>query len=114
MLNNIGIDVTIDPKAITISTILQKIRRGKIRSLHSIGENFGEVIEAEILKSSSFVNKNLKEVDIPKNVRVGAILRDDKIIIPNSKTIFKIGDDVVFYSEISSIKKLEKLLAILP
>ena len=64
--------------------------------------------------SPSFVNKNIKEVDIPKNVRVGAILRDDKIIIPNSKTIFKIGDDVVFYSEISSIKKLEKLLAILP
>tara|TARA_Y100000590_G_scaffold414951_1_gene512276 strand:- start:3095 stop:4459 length:1365 start_codon:yes stop_codon:yes gene_type:complete len=112
LLNNIGIDITIDPKAITISTILQKIRRGKIRSLYSIGEGYGEVIEAEILESSSFVNKNIKEIEFPKNVRVGAILREGKIIIPNSQTTFMTNDDVVFYSETSSIKKLEKLLAI--
>ena len=112
LLNNIGIDITIDPKAITISTILQKIRRGKIRSLYSIGEGYGEVIEAEILESSSFVNKNIKEIEFPKNVRVGAILREGKIIIPNSQTTFMTNDDVVFFSETSSIKKLEKLLAI--
>ena len=110
MLNNIGIDITIDPKDITISTILQKIRRGNIRSLYTIGE--GEVIEAVILKSSSFVNKNIKEIEFPKNVKVGSILRDNNIIIPNSRTEFKTDDDVVFYAEKNSISKLEELLAI--
>ena len=110
MLNNIGIDITIDPKDITISTILQKIRRGNIRSLYTIGE--GEVIEAVILKSSSFVNKNIKEIEFPKNVKVGSILRDNNIIIPNSRTEFKSDDDVVFYAEKNSISKLEELLAI--
>ena len=112
MLNNIGIDITIDPKDITISTILQKIRRGNIRSLYTIGE--GEVIEAVILKSSSFVNKNIKEIEFPKNVKVGSILRDNNIIIPNSRTEFKTDDDVVFYAEKNSISKLEELLAIKP
>ena len=50
-------------------------------------------------------------IDLPKNVKVGAILRDSKVIIPNSETVFKIDDDVVFYSDTSSIKKLEELLA---
>ena len=112
MLNNIGIDITIDPKAITISTILQKVRRGNIRSLYSIGEGLGEVIEAVILKSSSFDNKNIKEIELPKNVKVGSILRENQIIIPNSRTEFKIDDDVVFYAEKSSISKLEELLAV--
>ena len=112
MLNNIGIDITIDPKAITISTILQKVRRGNIRSLYTIGEGLGEVIEAVILTSSSIVNKNIKEIEFPKNVRVGSILRNENIIIPNSKTIFHVDDDVVFYAEKSSISKLEELLAI--
>ena len=111
LLNNIGIDITIDPRAISISTILQKVRRGKIRSIYSIGEGYGEVIEAEILESSSLVNKNIKEIELPKNVRIGAVLREEEVIIPNSKTTFKIKDDVIFYSDKSSIKKLEKLLS---
>jgi len=112
MLNNIGIDITIDPKAITISTILQKVRRGNIRSLYTIGEGLGEVIEAVILKSSTFVNKNIREIEFPKNVKVGSILRDNNVIIPNSRTEFKVDDDVVFYAEKNAISKLEELLAI--
>ena len=81
---------------------------------YTIGENYGEVIEAVILAKSKFANKNIKEISLPKNVRGGAILRNDNIIIPNSETVFKINDDVVFFSEISSIKKLEKLLSINP
>ena len=114
ILNNIGIDITIDPKLITSSRILEKIRRGRIRSVYSIGDGFGEVIEAEILQNSAFANKNLKEMNLPKNIRVGAVLRDKKIHIPTSDTIFQVNDDVVFFSETKSIKKLEQLLSIRP
>ena len=89
ILSNIGIDIAIDPHLITISRILEKVRSGRIRSVYSIGEGFGEVIEAEILENSDFANKKLSDLDLPKSIRVGAILRQDKIIIPNSETIFK-------------------------
>ena len=79
---------------------------------YTIGDGFGEVIEAEILPNSAFANKQLSEMNLPKNIRVGAILRDKKIIIPRSETIFKENDDVVFFSETSNVKKLEKLLSI--
>ena len=57
-------------------------------------------------------NKNINQIDLPKSIRVGAILRKGKIIIPNSATIFEENDDVVFFAETKSIKKLEKLLSI--
>ena len=112
LLNNIGIDITIDPKLITISKILEKVRGGLIRSDYTIAEGFGEVIEAEILPNSSFTNKNINQIDIPKSIRVGAILRKNNIIIPNSATVFEENDDVVFFAETKSIKILEKLLSI--
>ena len=112
LLNNIGIDITIDPKIITISKILEKVRGGRIRSDYTIGEGFGEVIEAEILNSSEFVNKNINQIELPKSIRIGAILRKKDIIIPNSETILKENDDVVFFCETKSIKKLEQLLSI--
>ena len=111
LLTNIGVDMTIDPKIITISKILEKVRGGKIRNDYSIGDGFGEVIEADIQPNSSLCNKNLKELNLPKGIRIGSILRDKKVIIPNSETVFKENDDVVFFAETELIKNLEKLLS---
>tara|TARA_B100001057_G_scaffold301843_1_gene302043 strand:+ start:25 stop:1389 length:1365 start_codon:yes stop_codon:yes gene_type:complete len=111
LLTNIGVDMTIDPKIITISKILEKVRGGKIRNDYSIGDGFGEVIEADIQPNSSLCNKNLKELNLPKGIRIGSILRDKKVIIPNSETVFKENDDVVFFVETELIKNLEKLLS---
>ena len=44
-------------------------------------------------------------------IRIGSILRDKKVIIPNSQTVFKENDDVVFFAETNCIKTLEKLLS---
>ena len=112
LLNSIGIDITIDPKLITISKILEKVKGGLIRSDYTIAEGFGEVIEAEILPNSQFANKNIHQINLSKSIRVGAILRKDEIIIPNSETIFEENDDVVFFAETKSIKKLEELLSL--
>ena len=101
----------IDPKLITISKILEKVRGGGIMSDYSIGDGFGEVIEAMIKKQSPLCNKNLKELNLPKSIRIASILRENKIIIPNSNTVFKENDDVVFFAESQYINKLEKLLS---
>ena len=112
LLTSIGVDITIDPKIITISKILEKVRSGRILSDYSIGEGFGEVIEAEVISNSQLCNKNIKDITLPKGIRVGSIFRNDKIIIPNSQTIFNENDDVVFFAETNCIKKLEQILSI--
>ena len=112
LLTSIGVDITIDPKIITISKILEKVRSGRIRSDYSIGEGFGEVIEAEVISNSLLCNKNIKDISLPKGIRVGSIFRNDRIIIPNSETIFNENDDVVFFAETNCIKKLEQILSI--
>lgn len=112
LLSNIGIDITIDPKLITISKILEKVRGGGIMNDYSIGDGFGEVIEAMIKKQSPLCKKNLSDLNLPKGIRIASIFRDNKIIIPNSKTIFKENDDVVFFAETKNIKKLESLLSL--
>ncbi len=111
LLTNIGVDMTVDPKIITISKILEKVRGVKIRNDYSIGDGFGEVIEADIQPDSTLCNKNLKELNLPKGIRIGSILRAKKVIIPNSQTVFKENDDVVFFAETNCIKTLEKLLS---
>ena len=45
---------------ITVSSILQHVRRGRIRGIYSVREDFGEVIEAEALETSSLVGKSIR------------------------------------------------------
>ena len=55
---------------------------------------------------------NYSLIDLPKGIRIGSIFRNEKIIIPNSKTIFHENDDIVFFAETKCIKNLEQLLSI--
>ena len=71
----------------TLSSILKHVHKGTIENAYSILNGEYEVIEADILETSELVNKELKNADLPDEIRVGAILRDNNFILPSSKYI---------------------------
>ena len=79
LINSLGIDVIVSPRNITVSTILHHIRRGRIHSVHTLREDFGELIEAEALETSDLVGKPLKEIKMPSGVMLGAIVREGEM-----------------------------------
>ena len=58
------------------------------------------------------INKELKNSNLPEEIRIGAILRQDKIIIPRSNFIFKKDDRVVFLAKKDSISVVENIFRI--
>ncbi|HOP20965.1 MAG TPA: Trk system potassium transporter TrkA, partial [Amphiplicatus sp.] len=72
----VGIDRYVDPRATTISTILQHIRRGRIKGVYSVSDGAAELIDAVALETSPLVNKPLREAELPEGVMIGAVYRD--------------------------------------
>ena len=85
------------------------MRRGRIHSVHTLREGFGELIEAEALDTSPLVGKPLKEVKLPAGVLIGALVRDDKVISPRGGTVIQVKDRVVLFSSSEAIRKVEKM-----
>ncbi len=112
LITTLGVDVVVSPRAITVSTILQHVRRGRILSVHSLREGFGEIIEAEALETSSLIGAPLREIKLPKGVIVGAILRAGEVIIPRPDTVVSVGDRVVVFATERTVKKVEKMFAV--
>ena len=106
------IDDLVDPRMITVSNILKHVHKGTIESVYSILDGEYEFIEAEIMETSELINKSLKESNLPKEIRIGAILRKDDIIIPKSDFIFEKKDLVVFLTKRDQINKVENLFRI--
>jgi len=112
LVTPLGIDAIVSPRAITVSNILQHVRRGRIRAVHSLREGFAEVIEAEALETSAVVNTPLKDVKLPSGVIVGAIVRGDDVIIPRPNTVIRPKDRVIILATVGQVKKVEKMFAV--
>ena len=117
MMRSLGGDVVVSPRAITVSTILQHVRRGRIKSVHSLGDELGELIEAEALETSPLVGVPFEKINLPKGVILAAIIRvseNNKILLPRKDTVIMAGDHVVLFSSPDMVKKVEKMLRVRP
>ncbi len=110
--NSLKIDDLIDPRMNTVSSILKHIHKGTIETAYTIMNGEYEVIEAEIIETSELINKELKNSNLPEEIRIGAVLRDDKVIIPRSDFIFQKDDKVVFLAKKDSISVVENIFRI--
>ncbi len=95
--SSLKIDDLIDPRMDTVSTILKHVHKGTIETAYTILNGEYEVIEADIIETSELINKDLKNANLPDGVRVGAILRNNEILIPRSNSKFEKNDTVVFF-----------------
>ncbi len=112
LLGNLGVDVIVNPRESTVSSILQYIRRGKIRAVHSIHDGAAEVIEAEVLPTSPLLGKQVGQLKLPKGVVLGAIARKAEILIPDADTVIHEHDLIIILSSAESVKKVEQFFSV--
>jgi len=110
--SSLKIDDLIDPRMNTVSSILKHIHKGTIETAYTILNGEYEVIEAEIIETSELINKELKHSNLPDEIRIGAVLRNEKVIIPRSNYVFQKEDRVVFLAKKDSISIVENLFRI--
>ena len=110
--NSLKIDDLIDPRMNTVSSILKHIHKGTIETAYTIHNGEYEVIEAEIIETSELINKELKNSNLPDDIRIGAVLRDDEVVIPRSNFVFQKDDRVVFLVKKDSISIVENIFRI--
>ena len=110
--SSLKIDDLIDPRMNTVSSILKHVHKGTIETAYSILNGEYEVIEAEIIETSELINKELKQTNLPDEIRIGAILRDQDIIIPRSNFVFNKKDIVVFLAKRDQLSVVENMFRI--
>ena len=107
--SSLKIDDLIDPRMTTVSSILKHVHKGSIENAYSILSGEYEVIEAEIIETSELINKELKNSNLPDEIRVGAVLRKNEIIIPRSNFVFQKKDIVVFLTKRDQLPLVENM-----
>lgn len=110
LVQAVGEHVALCPKLIAVSQIVQFIRRGKVVSLATFGDDEAEAMEVIALEGSKLIDTPLNQLKLPRGVIVGAIMSHDQMVIPNGDTVINAGDRIVFFVQTAVRSKLEKLL----
>lgn len=111
LTENLGDNILVDRSAVTISSILQELRKAKISDAYSIGRGFGEVWEIEIDSQSINADKKIKDIGLPDGSEICALYRDGEVTFPNRETVLKAGDLIILYVGTKGIRKAERLFA---
>jgi trk system potassium uptake protein len=114
MIRSFGIDAHVNPRAVTVSRILQFVRRGRIRGVHAVQNGAGEIIEAEALETTPIVSRKVKELEVSDGVRFGALIRQDKVIPITGETEIKPKDRVVLFAKAEYVREVEQLFRVSP
>ena len=109
---SLKIDDLVDPRMTTVSTIMKHVHMGTIDTVYSLLDGQYEFLEAKILESSDLVNKSIKDSNLPEQVRIGAIVRKNKVMMPSSKFVFEKEDIVVVLSKRDQLKEVEDIFRI--
>ncbi|WBU64532.1 Trk system potassium transporter TrkA [Paracoccus aerodenitrificans] len=109
----LDIDAYINPRSTTVSTILRHVRHGRVRDIYSIGDAEAEVIEAQILPTSSMSGKIIRDIDLPEGALIGMVMKDDnRIVKPNPETRIEEGDIVCIFALTADVPEVERLLQV--
>ncbi|MDR3263966.1 MAG: NAD-binding protein [Clostridiales bacterium] len=105
-----GIDSVVCAVNAITNIIEQQAFLDGIAALIPIGEARVSIAEVPITESAPVAGKRLKEINLPKEVIIGCILRGEKSMIPRGDTRILAGDMLVLISsdkqEMAAIKEL--------
>ena len=110
------IDIVVSPEDITIGSLLAAVRASDIVGVHQIARGDGEAMEIIVhgdSKTSKLVGKKISELKLPETIIIGAIVRDDKVILANNDVEINTNDHVIlFVLDKKEIPKIEKMFQV--
>ena len=112
LMGPLGIDAHINPRATTVSSILRYIRHGRVRQIYAIGDSEAEMIEAQVLSTSSLSGRLIRDIEFPRNVLVGGVLKGDRMMKPVPDLRVEEGDIIAIFATTADVPEVERLLQV--
>ena len=109
-IRRMGIDAIVSKNISAVNEVVKFIQTDQQEIEISRFEDIDvDSIEIEVLEDCRFLTKSHNISDLPENICLAAIIRQDNIIIPNLNTSIKVDDKLLIFLKPQSISKVENL-----
>jgi len=106
---DLGVNATVVPRLLTVSTVLKLVRRSKVVALTLLGSGEAEIVELVPEPGAPVTADRLRNLNFPKGAVVGSIIREGEVIVPRGDSEIEPGDHVIVFAELQAVSAVENL-----
>jgi len=106
ILEEVGIDLVISPRFVTLSTILRYFHQDEFESIATLFQGEVQVIDLKVREKSKAANRRLDSIMRfrKRDMLIGAIIRGGNVIIPHGDTFIHPKDQLLIFTKSSTLK----------
>jgi trk system potassium uptake protein TrkA len=109
LVHEAGIDVAISPRTAVANAVLRYARGGDLSSVTTFLEGEGEIIELVVGEGTIADGAVIAELPLPKDVLVGAIVRDGNAEIARGRTKLREADRVIAFAMAAATPAVQRI-----
>lgn len=110
LVHEAGIDVAISPRTAIANAVLRFARGGEVSSVTTFLEGEAEILELMVKEGSLADGAVVAELPIPREVLIGAVVRDGNAEIVRGRTKLRDGDRVIAFAMPGAVQDLKRIL----
>ena len=95
LFHKLGIDATVSSTKIIYNLIEQEVGGGEVIPLAALSRGNIEIVEIEVGTKSPVINKEIRNLELPKDALIISVIRDGHAILPTGETRFTLGDSII-------------------
>ncbi len=104
LFERVGIDVALSARGAAVASIVHQIQGGRANLLAVLEEGQATIVEMAV--PAGYRPRALAEMNAPPQSIVGAILRDNDVIIPRGQDQIRPGDRLVVFATAASVGRV--------
>ncbi len=109
--NTLGIHSLINPRMLAAAHILRLTRQEEVVALSMVQGEKAEVLEIVLPQTARVNNKRIRDLNFPKGMMIGSIVREDEVLIPGGDTVLLPDDHLIIFTLPKIVKKLERFFS---
>ncbi|MET0894581.1 MAG: TrkA family potassium uptake protein [Acidimicrobiia bacterium] len=92
---NWGVDLSVSTPHLITALVEEAVSVGRLVRILQFEGGHARLVEVTLAEDSPVIDKALKDVDVPRNATVVAIVRHEHVVMPRGDSIFEAGDEVL-------------------
>ncbi len=102
----LGVDTAVDSTAIIAKIIEEEVSLEDVISLCAFKKGKISLLRVDLPEGSPVLNQMVKDINLPEDTVLVAVLREDDFLIPRGELVLRAGDEVVALTKVENEKEL--------
>ncbi len=112
VVGKLGIDHAVSPRKVIARQIMGFLNTGAVISRTKLGTDNGiEILEIEVVEGAPATEHVLAALDLPPQCLIGAVIRENYVMVPGADDCFSPGDTVVALVGTSAFEQTVKMFS---